>query len=70
MTLDLPLGETIDDAAAYLAESGPGHALLATIERAQHQEALSAVRRVLGEHASEDGSVALSAGVWLITARS
>lgn len=70
VTLDLPLGATIDDAAAYLAESGPGRALLATIERAQHQEALSAVRRVLGEHASEDGSVALSAGVWLITARS
>ena len=63
------LGPTIDAAVAYLADSGPGRALLETIpEGPRRDAALADVRAALVDH--DDGSaVRLGGGIWIITAR-
>lgn len=62
------LGRTLDDAVGYLADSGPGRAMLDTIpEGAARDAALADVRAALVDH--DDGShVRLGGGIWLITA--
>lgn len=62
------LGETIEDAAEHLADSGPGRMLLETIpEGPVRDAALADVRNVLVNHFDEAG-VRLGGAVWLITA--
>jgi SAM-dependent methyltransferase len=62
------LGKTIDEAVEYLADSGPGRALLETIaEGPPRQAALADVRDSLADHHDHSG-VRLGGGIWLITA--
>jgi ubiquinone/menaquinone biosynthesis C-methylase UbiE len=67
-TLTLRFGSTIEEAVAYLADSGPGRAVLDTIPDNQRDTALDAVRTVLAGHADELG-VHLDAAIWITTAR-
>ena len=62
------LGQTIDEAVEYLADSGPGRALLDTIPEGPATEAaLADVRRALVDH-DDDSGVRLGGGIWLINA--
>ena len=62
------IGQTIDEAVEYLADSGPGRALLDTIAEGPPREAaLADVRDVLANHHDQSG-VRLGGGIWLITA--
>jgi SAM-dependent methyltransferase len=58
------LGADTDDATNYLASSGIGRAVLATVAEDQRPAALAAVRGVLAEHAGGDG-VRLRAAIWV-----
>jgi SAM-dependent methyltransferase len=67
-TVTFTLGQTIDEAVAYLADSGPGRMLLETIaEGPARQTALADVRDALAEHHDSSG-VRLGGAIWLITA--
>ncbi len=62
------IGQTIDEAVEYLADSGPGRALLETIPEGPAREAaLADVRDSLVAHHDPSG-VRLGGGIWLITA--
>jgi SAM-dependent methyltransferase len=62
------LSETVDDAVDYLADSGPGRALLDTIPDGRAREAaLADVRDTLVDHHDRAG-VRLRGGIWLVTA--
>ncbi len=62
------LGQTIDEAVAYLADSGPGRVLLESIpEGPARDTALADVADALVDHRGESG-VQLGGGIWLITA--
>jgi hypothetical protein len=62
------LGPSVDDAVDYLADTGPGRALLETIDDPGAREAaLADVRRSLAGHLRDDG-VHLGGGIWIITA--
>jgi len=62
------IGRTIDEAVEYLADSGPGRALLETIAEGPTREAaLSDVRDGLADHHEQSG-VRLGGGIWLISA--
>ncbi len=62
------LGQTIEEAVDYLADSGPGRLLLESIpEGPARDDALADVRDVLADHRDASG-VRLGGGVWLITA--
>jgi SAM-dependent methyltransferase len=62
------VGQTIDEAVAYLADSGPGRALLDTIADGPPREtALDDVRRSLAGHLNSSG-VLLGGGIWLVDA--
>ncbi|HZA87564.1 MAG TPA: methyltransferase domain-containing protein [Acidimicrobiales bacterium] len=63
----LTLGAEPDEAAEYLADSGPGRAVLATIPDPDKPAALNAVRATLADHTDHAG-VHLDAGIWIITA--
>lgn len=63
----LTLGTEPEDAAAYLADSGPGRAVLATIPDHDKPAALDAVRATLADHTDQNG-VHLDAAIWIITA--
>jgi ubiquinone/menaquinone biosynthesis C-methylase UbiE len=63
----LTLGADPDEAVAYLADSGPGRAVLATIADDDKPAALDAVRNILADH-TDDTGVHLGAAIWLITA--
>ncbi len=64
----LTLGQTVDEAVEYLADSGPGRILLETIpEGPARDAALADVRDALEDHQYPSG-VRLDAGIWLITA--
>jgi ubiquinone/menaquinone biosynthesis C-methylase UbiE len=67
-TLTLRFGTTIEEAVAYLADSGPGRAVLDTIPDNQRPAALDAVRTALAGHTDKRG-VHLSAAIWIITGR-
>ena len=63
-----PLGQTLDEAIAYLADAGPGRMLLDTIpEGPARDAALADVRAALVDHHHPDG-VQLNGGIWLINA--
>ena len=63
-----PLGQTLDEAISYLADAGPGRALLETIpEGAARDAALADVRAALVDHHHPEG-VQLHGGIWLINA--
>lgn len=66
--LRLTLGADPDAAADYLADSGPGRAVLETVAEADRPAALDAVRTVLADHVTPAG-VELGAAIWLTTAR-
>ena len=62
------LGQTRDEAVAYLADSGPGRLLLESIpEGPARDTALADVSAALVDHHGESG-VQLGGGIWLITA--
>ena len=62
------LGDTLDEAVAYLADAGPGRMLLETIpEGPARDAALADVRAALVDHHHPDG-VQLHGGIWLINA--
>ena len=65
--LTLTLGTDPDTAAEYLADTGPGRAVLATISEHDKPAALDAVRATLADHTDHTG-VHLDAGIWIITA--
>jgi len=54
-TVPLRLGADPGEATAYLADTGVGRAVLATIPDDDHTVALDAVRAVLAEHLDADG---------------
>ena len=68
-TLAMHLGATIADAVDYLADSGPGRAILETIPPERHDDALAAVADALRPHHEPDHGVMLEAAVLLTTAR-
>jgi len=62
------IGRNVDEAVEYLADSGPGRALLDTIaDGPARQAALADVRASLVDHQDASG-VRLRGGIWLITA--
>lgn len=63
----LTLGADPAEAADYLADSGPGRAVLETVSPKDRRAALEAVQSELGHHATPDG-VRLGASIWLTTA--
>ncbi len=63
----LTLGPDPDEAAEYLADTGPGRAMLATIPDHDTSAALDAVRTTLADYTDHSG-VHLDAGIWIITA--
>ncbi|MEO3860998.1 methyltransferase domain-containing protein [Acrocarpospora sp. B8E8] len=65
--LPLTLGADLEEAVDYLAQSGPGRAVLATVPAHERDAALSEVRTALTDHADQAG-VHLDAAIWLITA--
>jgi SAM-dependent methyltransferase len=69
VTVPLHLGANEDEAAAYLASTSMGRAVLVTVPGDQQEAALDAVREALTPHLTSDGIV-LSGGVLVSTARS
>lgn len=67
VTVGLTLGRDPVQATGYLANTGIGLAVLATIPDDQHDAALDAVRAVLAERA-DDAGVQLAAAIWIVTA--
>jgi SAM-dependent methyltransferase len=65
----LNLGRSVNDAVDYLADSGPGRAILDTIPSGRYDEAIRAVRDVLTPHHIPDRGVILGAAVWITTSR-
>jgi SAM-dependent methyltransferase len=66
--VDFTLGQTIDEAVAYLADSGPGRMLLETIpEGAARDAALADLHDALAAHHDSSG-VRLGGSIWIITA--
>jgi SAM-dependent methyltransferase len=65
--LPLVYGPTVDDALYYLADSGPGRAILETVPPDRHDDALAAVRLALGPHVDPDVGVVLDAAVLVTT---
>lgn len=63
----LHLGKDPDEATDYLADTGMGRAVLATVPAQQQRAALDAVRNALGHHVGNDG-VVLKSGVLITTA--
>lgn len=68
VSLTLTLGADPAAAAGYLADSGPGRAVLETIPEADRPAAIEAARAVLAEHQTPEG-VQLGAAVLVTTAR-
>ena len=67
LEVTLTLGADPDEVAEYLADTGPGRAVLATIPDHHKPAALDAVRAALADHTDRHG-VHLDAGIWIITA--
>ncbi|WP_164903561.1 class I SAM-dependent methyltransferase [Nonomuraea polychroma] len=65
--LPLTLGADLDEAVDYLAHSGPGRSVLATVPAHERDAALSDVRAALTDRADQAG-VHMNAAIWLITA--
>jgi ubiquinone/menaquinone biosynthesis C-methylase UbiE len=67
-TAPMTVGADIDEALTYLAESGPGRAVINTIAAADMDAAMDAVRARLAPYRTRSG-VVLEAGVYVTTAR-
>lgn len=67
VALTLTLGDDPEHAAQYLADAGPGRAVLETIAEPDRPRAIAAVIDALADHHGDDG-VQLGAGIYLITA--
>jgi len=67
VALSLALGADPDEAADYLAGTGPGRAALDAVPEHRRPTALDAVRAGLADHTQPDG-VRLGASIWIITA--
>ena len=67
ITVPMHLGDSMAEAADYLASSGPGRALLDAVADDIRPAAIDAVRSVLTDHVGPDG-VRLDAAIWLTTA--
>jgi SAM-dependent methyltransferase len=67
-TLSLHFGTTIDEAVDYLADSGPGRAVLDTIAHERRDTARAAVGAAIAEHHDDTRGVTLDAAVWITTA--
>ena len=67
VTLTLPLGDDPAEAAQYLADSGPGRAVLETVAEPVRPRAIAAVVDTLAAHHGDHG-VQLGAGIYVITA--
>lgn len=68
VSVTLPLGDDAVEAAQYLADSGPGRAVLDTIDESDRPRAIDAVADTLAAHEGEDG-VRLGAAIYLVHAR-
>lgn len=68
-TVPLVHGDTIDDAVEYLADSGPGRAILDTIPQDHRDDGLAAVRQALRAHYDPARGVILDAAVYVTTGR-
>jgi hypothetical protein len=67
VTITMTIGADSGEAAAYLAASGPGRALLDTIPDQVRPAAIEEVRAELARHATP-GGIVLDAAIWLTTA--
>lgn len=67
-TVPLRLGATVDDAIDYLAQAGPGRAMLESLSTDRYDDAIAAVADTLSPHATLDG-VILGSGILITTAR-
>jgi ubiquinone/menaquinone biosynthesis C-methylase UbiE len=67
VTLTLTLGADPNEAVNYLADTGPGRAVLDSVHDDQRPAALAAVRGVLADHTQPDG-VQLGAAIWIVSA--
>jgi ubiquinone/menaquinone biosynthesis C-methylase UbiE len=67
VTVTNTIGATVTDAVDYLAESGPGRAILESIADADRDDALAAVHDALRPHLGDEG-VRLDAAVWVVHA--
>ena len=68
VTVNMHLGPSTAAAAAHLAETGPGRAVLETIPDHRRPEAIAAVEAALAEHLTP-GGVQLGGATWITTAR-
>jgi SAM-dependent methyltransferase len=67
ITVAMRLGADADDATDYFSDIGMVRSVLDTIDPAQQQEALAAVRDELARHQGDDG-ICLAAGIHIIKA--
>src|SRR6185295_18493460 len=65
--MELPLGQTFDDAVAHIQEFGPVARMLAEANDVQKVAAAAALREALKPHATRK-PVTLGGAVWLVTA--
>lgn len=65
--IELTVGDTIDEAAGFLADTGPGRRALESVPDDRLDQALDAVRLALEDHVTETG-VTLGAGIWIVRA--
>jgi hypothetical protein len=65
--LALVLGADADEAVEYLADTGPGRAVLDAMPADRRPAALDAVRAALADQTGSDG-VQLGAAIWIVTA--
>lgn len=66
-TADLHLGDDLDMAVRFQGEIGPIARILAELDGAEKEQALTAVREALADHLSADG-LDLGAATWLVSA--
>ena len=67
ITAPLLLGANAHEAAAHLADTGVGRAVLDTVAAHDRSRALAAVTEVLSDYTSDNG-VQLNAAIWITTA--
>lgn len=65
--VEFTVGDTVEEAAGYLAETGPGRLALESVADEKLDDALDAVRTALRAHTTDEG-VKLGAGIWIIHA--
>lgn len=68
-TLPLRFGTTVADPVDYLADSGPGRAILETISPDRHDDLRAVISDALRAHHTPEHGVMLDAAVLLTTAR-